>query len=244
MALKALLPILSETVFGAVSVYSVVQGGANEPFLIRAEGHSRHAVHAGVCHVLDLNWHAQVPHPDGLVITGCNKPPALIHKGDGVDSCQVVVILLDDISRFQIPLVDFLVGAASQHHVLLLGMELGNIVHLALPKGLDDLPRLGVPQLDDLVIAGAEKALAIVAEVYILHTLHHPASANFHMCCRQRRAHTAYPKCMPNSSDAVACSRELTHITQGTSMMVKETRLLYAVEHPANFARDRTIQQA
>lgn len=50
-------------------------------------------------------------------------------------------------------------------------MKLGYIKHLVLPKGLDDLSSLCVPQLDHLVITRAEEALAIIAEVDVLHTL-------------------------------------------------------------------------
>ena len=50
-------------------------------------------------------------------------------------------------------------------------MKLGDVVHFALAKGFDDLASLCVPELDDLVIAGAQEALAIIAEVDVLHTL-------------------------------------------------------------------------
>ena len=43
---------------------------------------------------LHLDRHAQVPYADCFVVAGADKAPPLIHKGDGVDCRQVVIILL------------------------------------------------------------------------------------------------------------------------------------------------------
>ena len=109
MPLEALFAVLPEAVFGAVGVYSVVQGGANKPFLVWAERDSWHAVHPRVCHVFDLNRYTEIPHPNGFVITSGHKPPALVNKGNGVHRRQVIIIFLYDVARVQIPLVDLLV---------------------------------------------------------------------------------------------------------------------------------------
>ena len=81
---------------------------------------------------------------------------------------------LNQIPGVDVPLADFLISAACEEHVLLvlIGMQLGGEVHLALAQRADDLPRLRVPQLDaGLVAAAAQELGAIVVEVHIPHTL-------------------------------------------------------------------------
>ena len=60
MALERLFAILPELVLGAVGQDLVVQAGPDEPLLVGAQRHGRHAVHGWVSHVLDL----QAAHPD------------------------------------------------------------------------------------------------------------------------------------------------------------------------------------
>jgi hypothetical protein len=48
----------------------------------------------------------------------------------------------------------------------------GGEEHLALAKAAQHLAGLSVPQLDHLVIAAAQELAPIVAEGYVLHTLH------------------------------------------------------------------------
>lgn len=57
-------------------------------------GEQQAARHQQNCRSPHLDRHAQIPYADGFVIAGADKAPPLIHKSDGVDGRQVVVILL------------------------------------------------------------------------------------------------------------------------------------------------------
>ena len=77
-----------------VSEDLVVQRLPYEPLVVGMEGDGWNGMHGGVRNVFDLHRNAVLPHTDGLVIAGSHKAATLIHKGDSVDSSQVIVILL------------------------------------------------------------------------------------------------------------------------------------------------------
>lgn len=81
-----------------------------------------------------------------------------------VQRCQAVLSLR----------VAYLFVLTARHkHILLVitSMKFGDKEHLALSKSTDDLPSLCIPQLDDLVIAGAEKFATVITELYISNSL-------------------------------------------------------------------------
>jgi len=68
------------------------------------DGDRRHRVHAGVGDVLDDDGEAPVPHADSLVVRGGDKAAVLVHKRDRVDGRQVLVVLLNNLARVDVPL--------------------------------------------------------------------------------------------------------------------------------------------
>ena len=119
------------------------------------------------CNVLHVNWNVPLPHPHGLVVTGGDKPPVPVHEGDGVDSCQMTVVLLDDVPAPDVP-ADDLVGAGPRHNEVLLviiRVELDTESHLVVGEPAHHVPSLRVPHLDVSVVTCGQEPVAGVIEV-------------------------------------------------------------------------------
>ena len=84
--LESLPAVLPEAVLGGVCDNLIVQRCATKPLTVGMQLHSRNRVHARICNVLDLHRDAILPDANGFVVAGGHEPPALIHKGDCVDS--------------------------------------------------------------------------------------------------------------------------------------------------------------
>ena len=90
------------------------------------------------------------------------------------DCARVMALHLDEVPGIHIPLVDLLVSATGEQHVLLVlvRVQLGDVVHLAVPEGADDCAGLRVPELHPgLVVAAAQEFGAVVVEVDVPHAL-------------------------------------------------------------------------
>ena len=121
------------------------------------------------CNVLHVNWNVPLPHPHGLVVTGGDKPPVPVHEGDGVDSSQMTVVLLDDVSTSDVP-ADDLVGAGARHYQVLsvvIGVKLDTEGHLVVGEPPHHVSSLRVPHLDGPVVAGRQEPVARVVEIDI-----------------------------------------------------------------------------
>mmetsp|Transcript_14081 Transcript_14081/g.36317 ORF Transcript_14081/g.36317 Transcript_14081/m.36317 type:complete len:202 (-) Transcript_14081:496-1101(-) len=103
------LSVHPELVPDCENAHRVVQRLAHEVRAGRVDRHRGHRVHRRVRDVLDLHGNAKVPHPQGLVVAAGHETPVLIHKGDRVDGAQVLVVLLDDVARLRVELVNLLV---------------------------------------------------------------------------------------------------------------------------------------
>mmetsp|Transcript_6356 Transcript_6356/g.18273 ORF Transcript_6356/g.18273 Transcript_6356/m.18273 type:complete len:428 (-) Transcript_6356:629-1912(-) len=174
VTLEGLLAVDAKLIQRRVCHDLVVQRLSAEPFAVGVHCDGGNGVHAWVRNVFDLHGDAQLPHTDGFVVGGGYEAASFVHEGDCVHRRQMVVVLLHSVSTVHVELIHLLVAAAAEQHVLLVvvGVQLRHVEHLPCPKRADDLAGLRIPELDArLVVAGAQELGAVVAEVYIPHTL-------------------------------------------------------------------------
>jgi len=180
MASEALLPVLSEIIRiieqdlvvqrlrskGFLCCGSGQTGGSFGPCLsrtIRVQCDGRHGVHIRLCDVFDHDRNVEVPGSDRFVIGRRHKPSVLVHKGDGIDRSQMLIIFLRDFPRVYIILLklagllcivklsphldDFLVHHAGQENVLLVvvWMESEDMGHFPIGEVFQALACFCVP---------------------------------------------------------------------------------------------------
>ena len=134
---------------------------------------SRHGVHRWIRNVLDLNRNTKFPDPQALVVTRCHKPTPFVHKSNGIDGLQMIIIDLHILSCVQIKLIDFVIGAARHKNILfvVVWMELSHKEKLVLVDGPHHLSRLCVPQMNIAIVTRTEKLPAVIAEEDIAYAL-------------------------------------------------------------------------
>jgi len=170
---ELLLPVQLEGALAVVDYHLVVHGLASEVLPVRVHRRVRDRLHVGLADVLCHHGDTELPKENLLIISCGNESPSSFDESDGVDGALVFLVLLRDLTRVRIELVNLLVGAPSQENVLFIVLRVKLYAKRSLFGGEtpDDLAALGVPELDDPVEAGAEEPAAVVAEAHVAHRL-------------------------------------------------------------------------
>lgn len=124
-------------------------------------------MHAGLGDIFDDDRNVKLPDTHRLVVRCTDEASVLVDKGNRVDRAQMLVVLLNDVPRVGVKLVDFLVGTSSEENMLLVRVRVEADTVRDLVVGRESrnaFARFRVPQLDHLIITRRQKPSSIIVE--------------------------------------------------------------------------------
>ena len=200
VAAEALLSVLAEFVRGAVDDDLIVAGLEGDVFAVWMGCCPCEGEHVWFCDEFNRDGNAIFPGAEGFVVRCGDKATVFVNKRDGIDCCQVVVVLLNQFAGAGIELNDLLVGHTSQElvGVLCTRVESNDVWRLAGRETTKALAILGVPEFDLAVVGCCEECFPGGMEICV---------GDSFGVARESAQKLARMECIPDLCLAVRCRR-------------------------------------